>query len=364
VEHLTPILNEVHNLSGPLAEAGQHVMDSFGDKIGNNGAQFITKTIFRALRWSRSDGARDALSARHDRAITVLEGVVAELQLLGYAHLPEENDEPAAALFTADAFEAGVSSPNDGKRKLIGRMIARRYSVRTETNYEVLLRDALRIATTATEPQLSLLAALMVSSYTPVPSGISSVPESAKFVNVTFADTIAALGESKWTRSDVERMTVAGAIEEVNATDTRSANVSMFVPPRNRFALRRTDATAESQQLEDRLTEAFAARRSRIEAAWSREPIGDLWFRPAGAVLAALVLEQHINQRIRFPEWEEADDIDGALIAPMSSAILIEQSAQQDSIRRSALMKTIGEVSPKAVNDDMRRKSGSRIGGI
>jgi hypothetical protein len=74
----------------------------------------------------------------------------------------EEASEPAFTQFVDEAMDAAAASRVASKRLMLGRLIARRLQVRTESVEELALRRALRVARDLTESQLLLLAGALL----------------------------------------------------------------------------------------------------------------------------------------------------------------------------------------------------------
>jgi hypothetical protein len=85
----------------------------------------------------------------------------------------EEMREPTAQDFIADSFAASMESPSEDKRTLLGRLIAQRLYVSTESSDELLLRQALSLARKMNEGQLRLLATISLVEDPPILSGMN-----------------------------------------------------------------------------------------------------------------------------------------------------------------------------------------------
>lgn len=352
----------LNNLPSALSDGAQHIIHGAENRIGQAGADAVLRAISRAISRIRGRGGEDDLVAQQDRLRTTLEALISELELQGVtARVEVESKEPAASKFIAAAIEDAIDSPSEGKRALLGRMIAHRLSVATESYYELVLRRSRVIAAGLNDSQLMLLGATMLTSATPEPpERFGTAREAATFFDAHYGEALTRFAFATWTRSDVQNLIAAGAIVEENLEEL-AARARHELPPRFSFAAEfppRFGADDELQTIRQRVRGAFNVKLFPHSAPRVREPLSDLWLLPPGAIIAALVLEAHTRARILFPEWEriERDAIHAsALVAPFSSNDLLTGAAEQRRRRSRALTERVNEQAPKALADDLRR---------
>src|ERR1700693_4443559 len=98
-----------------------------------------------------ADSDPKELSKRVVRLETTIEGMgeaLTALQSERDGELPsdDEMEEPGTQEFLTDAFAAAMESPDEEKRRVLGRLIAQRLYAQTESSDELYLRQALAIA--------------------------------------------------------------------------------------------------------------------------------------------------------------------------------------------------------------------------
>jgi hypothetical protein len=279
-------------------------------------------------------------------------------QFIDYVGASELNDsevqEPSCRRFAAEATLAALSSPSEGKRRLLGRLVARRCGTKTEGVYECLLRDALEFVGKASEEQLSLLGALVVSSFTPMPLVLADGKTPDKVATELYGDAVEALSAVTWARVDIERLISSGLVEEITSSDINASHIVRANPRPSATVPIASDGQFRTT-FHDRINNAFGAHRSHTNWGWSREPINELWPNPVGAVIGCLVLECHVLKRIRFAEWENVNPAPDELVAPFSSTELSEHNRRKNAGRRAALSEVLKKKAPAAVADELKR---------
>jgi hypothetical protein len=364
VEHFDP--STLSHLPA-IDEAMKNVLSGAENRIGVRGVDGVVRLLTFAYNRLRGRGISALLESRFERIEDTITALIDDLQVNGLNDALEgEVAEPSASSFAADAIEDAVASPSEAKRTLLGRMIARRMSSSTESLYELYLRDARRLVSGLNDNQLTLLATLLLVSFTPIPLAPFETDASvAEFFQCTYGTALEKLGRATWSRSDVEKLLADDAIAEVSGEDI--GETRNYYPPRFTIleTVTRTFNSRDNEwdHISSRVNELFLVSYERSEMPpHLKTPITDLWLRPAGAMVAALVLEPEIARRIRFTEWESlsVEELRASdLVAPFNSAELSRQAHQQHLIRRRALRETLEQDAPdivgKRMADSMRR---------
>jgi hypothetical protein len=361
----------ISHLLSALSDAPQHVAHGAESRLGRIATDSFFRLLPRVYSHIKGGGKSDELSSEHGRLTTLLEALVAELEQHGItARFESEAGEPSTASFATAAIEDAIASPSADKRALLGRMIARRLSCETESIYELYLRDARRITSGLNDRQLDVLAALTLTSATPVPS--STPPDNneyARTIESLYGAALDGFADSTWTRSDIEHLLTAEAIMELGDDDV-SESPSYEQWPRVPLLMNRvrpSDGTDPWHPIRSRIYGLFTVQRGfQRGAQTSRSAISNLWLRPAGAVIGAMVLEGKVQRRIMFPEWEglASEEIPSdALVAPFSSDYLEKEARDQQTMRRRSLKRTLEKLAPEIVNENMRQQMRSRPGG-
>jgi hypothetical protein len=158
-----------------------HLANAVGDKIVGFVVEktlgkvvAVVSNLFgkhKAVAESSGDPKRlEAEVERISEAVSALEAaVVVGARDWDWRLADEEASEPAFAQFVDEAMDAAAASRTPSKRLMLGRLIARRLQVRTESTEELALRRALRVADDLTESQLLLLAAAVLVQRLPAP---------------------------------------------------------------------------------------------------------------------------------------------------------------------------------------------------
>lgn len=151
-----------------------HLASTVGDKIVEFVVEKTLGKVFTVVSSAfgkhkaaaEASGDPDRVQAEFERlsdAVSALEAaVVLQARDWDWRLADEEASEPAFAQFVDEAMDAAAASRTPSKRLMLGRLIARRLQVRTETPEELALRRALRVARDLTEAQLLLLAAAVL----------------------------------------------------------------------------------------------------------------------------------------------------------------------------------------------------------
>lgn len=247
-----------------------------------------------------------------------------------------ESFEPAAQRFTDDALRSAVESPSEEKRRVLGRLIVRRMESRTESFYELQLREAQEIARDSSFGQLACLATVLLLFHTPLPR--LRVEAQAVWFGEALTTAIIALENATWTESDLDHLVREGALWRVEGVGRGRAFTAIqpFGP-----------------QLQPRAAKLAGMRNLSITEGENQRPIlSGYWLSAAGAVLAAAVLERIINRRVYFPEWEaRAHTAASDIIAPFDSEYLARYKDQ----RGRASEQRMKDVVKRDAEEQMRR---------
>lgn len=197
-----------------------HLEAAPGDFLWNLGSRALARLLFPSLR--EADPAE--LLKRIQRLEAGALGTEQALKWLSQQNpdhdIVDELHEPAAQEFVVGTLAAIMDSPSDDKRDLLGRFIAQRLYVATESPDELHLRQAEAMAERMNRQHLFALATLSLVHDTPLPEGLSRpeihrwldenllpVKKIVAAVDPTYVelDYLASLGVVHYDRSDTRQ---------------------------------------------------------------------------------------------------------------------------------------------------------------
>lgn len=336
-----------------MRHLGDSFLDKFGARLGDGAARFTWRSFLRVIKREHDGGD---LTLRLGRLESTVEGLSDALSEGSFVFRDDEFQEPAAQAFADQAISDATASPSDGKRRILGRMIAHRLASKTESVYELFLRDARIEVASLNESQLALLATLFALSYTPLPKE-ETEERVAPFVTERVVPVFNELAKVDPTRSDAEKLLADDVLIETD--NGLSEHGSYIDVPRLRLAPYGISQGSATSEHVINAAQHFRQEKLPYQSPSRGTGLRSLWLTPKGAVIAALVLEAHFHERIYFPEWEALEEVlpAAALVAPFSSADLVHYCNQRDATMRKQLKSTLERLAPKIVANDIEKNS-------
>ncbi len=140
-----------------------------------------------------------------------------------------ELQEPATQEFVVDSLAAMMESPSEEKRELLGRFIAKRLYMATESSEELSLRQAEATAQRMNRRHLYALATLYLVHYTPVPTGLSR-QEIHAWMDKRLLPVVKVVAETDPSPEELSYLTSLGVVH-YDASDTSEAIIATSRPP-------------------------------------------------------------------------------------------------------------------------------------
>jgi hypothetical protein len=198
-----------------------HVEAIPGDFIWDLGSRALVRYFFPKL----AESDPKALLLRIQRLEDGAAGINAELHRLRaeqpYYDPEEERYEPVAQEFVINTMADIMDSPNAEKRNLLGRLIAQRLYLKTESAEELYLRQAEDMAKRMNERHLRTLATLYLVRNTPMPSGMTR-PELYAWLDDKVMPMMERICDVDPSYEDLNYLTSLGVIH-YDASDTSNA---------------------------------------------------------------------------------------------------------------------------------------------
>jgi hypothetical protein len=165
------------NAAELLKYGGQWFIDHLeavpGDFVWNQGTKALVWTLFPKL----TEVDPRELRRRIERLEAGTKGMDAQIRILRKERpdhdIESEPREPATQEFVVDSLAAMMESPSEEKREVLGRFVAERLYVETESPEELNLRQAESLTERMNRRHLYTLATLYLVHSTPLPQGVS-----------------------------------------------------------------------------------------------------------------------------------------------------------------------------------------------
>jgi hypothetical protein len=195
-----------------------HLEAAPGDFFWHQGTKALVRLFFPKL----AEVDPKQLRSRIERLEAGALGMESEVQALRKRYpaydIGPELQEPAAQEFVVDSLAAIMESPSKDKRDLLGRFIAKRLYVTTESPEELTLRQAEAMAKRMNREHLFALATLYLVHDTPLPHGLK-MREANVWMDERLMPIVAEIAESEPSLEELRYLTSLGVVH-YNARDT------------------------------------------------------------------------------------------------------------------------------------------------
>ena len=185
-----------------------------GDLASIGLRQVLYMTLAKRLPFLRSLGPAET-KLRFERLEETVSGLQDELHKQRSEHPDHSIDvellEPATTTFFVHAFEAAMESPDANKRDLLGRLIARRMFMKTESSDELYLRHAESITERLNRQHLYAIATVYLVRYAPLPSGHTR-DTMYKWMDEHLLPALQTVAAADPTYDDLDYLTSLGAV--------------------------------------------------------------------------------------------------------------------------------------------------------
>lgn len=150
-----------------------HLEAGFGDFVWSQSTKALVRTLFPKL----AEADPRELRRRIERLEAGAKGMEAQINILREEwpdrNIEPELQEPAAQEFVVDSLAAMMESPSEEKREVLGRFVAERLYVETESPQELNLRQAESLTERMNRRHLYALATLYLVHVTPLPQRVT-----------------------------------------------------------------------------------------------------------------------------------------------------------------------------------------------
>lgn len=189
-----------------------------GGKLTDLGVGFVLSLIRRGLVKtvpSLKHADPREIEIRLNRVESAMNSMAEELEAMREAEkgkpIEEESVEPRARRFIEEAFAASMESPSEDKRDLLGRLVARRLYVKSESTEELTMREALTVAEKLNDEYLRVLATLSLIHGPPTPVHQVTRGELYRWWDARLLPVLIALDVREPNYGELEHLVFVGA---------------------------------------------------------------------------------------------------------------------------------------------------------